>query len=245
MEGLHYLRYMLQQGDYMCKLDMKDAYFLVPLHRNCRDKVRFQCSGKLYEFLCLCFGLGPAPRIFTKILKVPISLIRRLNIRINSYLSRRHVVAGKVNQGGSDSNRHSDFLVATSRICNQPQKVHSDSPTKNRVFRSANGFSQHVIVFDSRETDESDQPMFGDVQDRESVHFTIEKAHRSLKFNSTSSVTCTTSVSVFTTNSNRIAQSRHLYQRQVTLNSSAKQELLWWVQNLKLCNGRCLVQHQA
>ena len=27
MEGLHYLRYMLQQGDYMCKLDMKDAYF--------------------------------------------------------------------------------------------------------------------------------------------------------------------------------------------------------------------------
>ena len=35
------------------------------------------------------------------------------------------------------------------------------------------------------------------------------------------------------------------YQHQVTLNSSAKQELLWWVQNLKLCNGRCLVQPQA
>ena len=31
MEGLHYLRYMLQQGDYMCKLDMKDAYFLVSI----------------------------------------------------------------------------------------------------------------------------------------------------------------------------------------------------------------------
>ena len=33
-----------------------------------------------------------------------------------------------------------------------------------------------------------------------------------------------------------------LYQHQVSLISSAKQELLWWVQNLKLCNGRCLVQ---
>ena len=42
MEGLHYLRYMLQQGDGMCKLDMKNSYFSVPLHRNCRDKVRFQ-----------------------------------------------------------------------------------------------------------------------------------------------------------------------------------------------------------
>ena len=86
MEGLHYLRYTLQQGDYMCKLDMKDTYFLVSLHGNCRDKVRFQWSRKLYEFFCLCFGLGPAPVIFTKILKVPIFLIRRLNIRIAIYL---------------------------------------------------------------------------------------------------------------------------------------------------------------
>ena len=35
------------------------------------------------------------------------------------------------------------------------------------------------------------------------------------------------------------------YQHQVTLNFNAKQELLWWVQNLKLCNARCLVQPQA
>ena len=28
------------------------------------------------------FGLRPAPRVFTKILRVPISLLRRLNIRI-------------------------------------------------------------------------------------------------------------------------------------------------------------------
>ena len=29
MEGLHYLKFMLQQGDYMCKLYLKDAYFSV------------------------------------------------------------------------------------------------------------------------------------------------------------------------------------------------------------------------
>ena len=54
----------------------------------------------------------------------------------NSNLSRQHVVAGKVNQGGSDSNRHCNFLIPTSRICNRPQKVHFNSPTKNIVFRS-------------------------------------------------------------------------------------------------------------
>ena len=35
--------------------------------------------------MCLCFGLGATPRVFTKILKVPISLLRRLNIRILIY----------------------------------------------------------------------------------------------------------------------------------------------------------------
>ena len=42
----------------------------------------------------------------------------------------------------------------------------------------------------------------------ESDHFTVDKAHRSFKFNSTTSVTCTISVLVFTTNSGRIAQSK-------------------------------------
>ena len=55
---------------------------------------------------------------------------------------------------------------------------------------------------------ENDQAMFGDAQDRGSVYFTIGKAHRSFKFNSTSSITYTASVTVVTTNSGRIAQSR-------------------------------------
>ena len=64
--------------------------------------------------------------------------------------------------------------------------------------------------------------MFRDVQDRESVDFTLDKANRSFKFNSTSSATCITSVSVFTTNSGRSLSRDPSYQYQVTLNSSAK-----------------------
>jgi hypothetical protein len=56
IEGLHYLKYMLQEGDFMCKLDMKDVYFSVPLDKKSRENVRFQWSGKLYEFLSICCG---------------------------------------------------------------------------------------------------------------------------------------------------------------------------------------------
>ena len=48
--------------------------------------LRFPWQGSLYEFLCLCFGLGPAPRIFTKLIKIPITLVRRLNVRLIIYL---------------------------------------------------------------------------------------------------------------------------------------------------------------
>ena len=86
MEGPHLLKVMLQEKDYLCKVDLKDAYFCIPLHQTARKYVRFQWKGNIYQFLCLCFGLGPAPRLFTKLLKIPIALMRRLNVRIIIYL---------------------------------------------------------------------------------------------------------------------------------------------------------------
>ena len=68
----------------------------------------------------------------------------------------------------------------------------------------------------------TNQPMFGDVRDRESVHFTIDKVHRHLKFNSTSSVIRATSVLIFTTNSGRIAQSRPFISTSSNLESQCK-----------------------
>ena len=70
----------------MCKLDMKDVYFSVPVHHSSRNYVPFSWSGNLYEFLCLCFHLGTAPRILTKLLKIPMSILRRINNRKGIHL---------------------------------------------------------------------------------------------------------------------------------------------------------------
>ena len=93
MEGLKDVKYLLKKGDWMCKLDLKDAYFSIPLGTRSRKLVRFFWKKKLYEFLCLAFGLGPAPRIFTKLMKVPISLLRKLGILLVIYLDDLLVVA--------------------------------------------------------------------------------------------------------------------------------------------------------
>ena len=86
LEGFHCLWNMLKEEDYMCKLDLKDAYFSVPLNPASRKFFRFLWSGKLYEFICLRFGLGSAPRTFTKLLKIPVLVLRRWSILITVYL---------------------------------------------------------------------------------------------------------------------------------------------------------------
>ena len=85
-ESLQILKYMMKERDCLCKIDLKNAYFTVPLDKSCRNLMKFLWEGNLYEFLCVCFVLRPAPRVFTKILKFPISLMHLLNMRILIYL---------------------------------------------------------------------------------------------------------------------------------------------------------------
>ena len=86
IKGLYCLKFLLEQNDFLCKIDLKNVYFAIPLSKQSSKHVRFKCSGNLYKFLRFCFGLEPAPNAFTKLLKIPIALLRRTNIRIIVYL---------------------------------------------------------------------------------------------------------------------------------------------------------------
>ena len=85
MEGLFLVRELLSPKDWMCKVDLKDAYFSIPIHKNSQRNLPFEWEGSLYQFLCLCFGLYSAPLAFTKLMKVPVALLRRLKVRLIIY----------------------------------------------------------------------------------------------------------------------------------------------------------------
>ena len=59
---------------------------LYPIGEEHRKYLRFEWEGKLYQFCCLPFGLGSAPIIFTKILKVPLSVLRNLGHQSAAYI---------------------------------------------------------------------------------------------------------------------------------------------------------------
>ena len=87
LEGLFLLKEMLLPGDLICKIDLKNAYFAIPLSVKSRKYLRFQWKGLLHEFFFLGFGLSSAPLVLTKLLKAPIFLLRKLNVKIIIYVN--------------------------------------------------------------------------------------------------------------------------------------------------------------
>ena len=79
MEGLQNLIHLLRKGDYMCKFDVK-VHIIAFFYRKTPGNTFGSADQESYTNLC--FGLGPAPRIFTKLLKIPIATLRRINIRM-------------------------------------------------------------------------------------------------------------------------------------------------------------------
>jgi len=86
MEGLHLLPDLLKQGDWMVKMDLKDAYLQIPIHQNHQCHLHFVWEGKHYKFQSLPFGLSSAPRVFTKTLKPVVAFLRQIGLRLIVYL---------------------------------------------------------------------------------------------------------------------------------------------------------------
>ena len=86
MESIHCLKSLLQKGDYMTTLDLKDAYLSVPVHKDSQKFLQFLWRNKCYAFQGLCFGLNTAPRIFTKLLKPVAAFLRKQGVRMILYL---------------------------------------------------------------------------------------------------------------------------------------------------------------
>ena len=87
MEDICCVKDHLNKGEYMCKLDLKDAYISIPIHHSFRRFLKFTWQGKMYEYTALPFGLSTAaPRVFTKLLKPVLATLRETGIHLIAYL---------------------------------------------------------------------------------------------------------------------------------------------------------------
>ncbi|XP_045497532.1 uncharacterized protein LOC123695669 [Colias croceus] len=80
MEDYRTASKLITPNCFMATIDLKDAYFLVPVNKMHRKYLRFEYDGVLYEFNCLPFGLCTAPFVFTKLLKPIFEFLRKTHL---------------------------------------------------------------------------------------------------------------------------------------------------------------------
>lgn len=76
LEDWKVVQKIVSKNCFMATLDLKDAYYLIPIAGQDKKYLRFVFKNEYYEFNCLPFGLNTAPWVFTKIMKPVIAHLR-------------------------------------------------------------------------------------------------------------------------------------------------------------------------
>nr|CAH7751248.1 unnamed protein product [Callosobruchus chinensis] len=61
LEDIRMVKNLITKNCFLASVDLKDAYFLVPIFKNHRKYLRFIFHNKIFEFPCLPYGLATAP----------------------------------------------------------------------------------------------------------------------------------------------------------------------------------------
>ena len=86
METQRKVKDAIQLNDWAFSLDLTDAYLHVPIHPRSCKYLRFTLGGQVYQFKALPFGLSTSPFVFTLLMKVIATFLRKRAITLHPYL---------------------------------------------------------------------------------------------------------------------------------------------------------------
>ena len=84
---------MISQGNFLASMDIKDAYYCVPIHTDDRKYLRFLWEGQLLQLTCVPNGLSCGPRKYTKMMKPVYAFLRSQGHTISGYIDDTLIVA--------------------------------------------------------------------------------------------------------------------------------------------------------
>ena len=85
---------LIDPNSFFTSIDLSDAYYSVNVAQHHRKYMQFKFNDKLFRFTGLANGVSSAPRLFTKLMKVPLSHLRqRHGIVITAYLDDLLLIA--------------------------------------------------------------------------------------------------------------------------------------------------------
>lgn len=86
MDSIRTVIGLMTQNCYMASVDLKDAYYSVPIASSDQKFLKFEWNSTIYQYTCFPNGLAFCPRKFTKLLKPVYASLRQLGHVSSPYI---------------------------------------------------------------------------------------------------------------------------------------------------------------
>ncbi|XP_063411285.1 uncharacterized protein LOC134694218 [Mytilus trossulus] len=226
---------LMNRNCYFGSIDLKDAFFSIPVRESDRKFLRFTWNGELYQFTCLAQGLSTCPRVFTKIMKCVFSELRKKGHCNSAYIDDSLLIG----QSYEDCiNNINDTVTLFDKL---GLTIH---PNKS-VFVPTQEIQHLGFVLNSREmsvrlTQEKSQKF------KELCKQILRKEYVSIReFSELIGKMVASEYGVpyaklfhkrlHITKNEQLRKQRGNYDAKFGLNEMCKQDINWWIDNIEIC----------
>ena len=136
----------VEEGDLLSKIDLKDAYTIVPIHKDSRRYLTFKHNGTVYQYKSLAFGLSVAPRVFSKLMRYALEPLREEGIRLVYYLDDICILARSKEEMQICANRLIDHLTKLGFLINWEKSILTPSRIQDFLGFSFDTRSMRIKV---------------------------------------------------------------------------------------------------
>lgn len=243
MDTLESIVKLIRQDCYMGSLDLKNAYYTVPVADSHQAYLRFPWRSKsgevsIYQFTCLPNGLASAPRDFTKLLKPLLAYLRLQGVIIVAYIDDTYI------QGESYTECKANVLLAQNTfeklgfVINQEKSVFEPSKQLTMLGFVLNSETMTVTLTDDKKQRIKSmcklwkENCSGSIKDLAKLIGSLVASLPGVEYGPLHY----RDLEVLKTDLLRVHKGN--FNKRITLNSGAQQELSWWVNNVDKATKR-------
>ena len=242
MEGIKATKDLLRKNDWLCRIDLKDAYLHVKLHKQDRKYVQYRHQGRVYQWRVLPFGYRDAPRFFQKLITDALANLRHKSaLRFVIYLDDILVLAEEEGKCAASRDQLLQRLVNLGFAINLQKS--SLAPTRTITFLGINIDTTNLVL---------SLPVEKLRSCRRLINKTLKRVSRG---NKTSLLELQSLTGTLQSTSECMTQhrlrmnalfedlnkARTSAEAQVTLSPEAVENLEWWRDNIAQWNGKAIL----